>query len=200
MSLEFQPRTRGGPGSASGRSSCSRSTGGRTSFAVGRSAFYSGRWQGERQSYDTRLSCQHSVTSAPPTYRHNLAIPRHYPDVRWGTCRQIRARGGQVRKGERGTRILSFQDHRRIAVTDERGRPVRDTEGKRVYRYKRLPTPVVQQLHRLQRRAGRRTAWPLPDLAGLHNVNRKLTSSLFKLTTISHAVIVRLWTTAPEKD
>ena len=77
MSLEFQPRTRGGPGSASGRSSCSRSTGGRTSFAVGRSAFYSGRWQGERQSYDTRLSCQHSVTSAPPTYRHNLAIPRH---------------------------------------------------------------------------------------------------------------------------
>ena len=32
-----------------------------------------------------------------------------YGDVRWGTYRQIQARGGQVRKGERGTRILSFQ-------------------------------------------------------------------------------------------
>ena len=65
--------------------------------------------------------------------------------MRWGTYRQIQARGGQVRKGERGTRILSFQDHRRIALTDERGRPARDNEGKRVYRYKRLPTPVVRQ-------------------------------------------------------
>ena len=65
--------------------------------------------------------------------------------MRWGTYRQIQARGGQVRKGERGTRILSFQDHRRIAVTDERGRPVTDTEGKRVYRYERLHTPVVRQ-------------------------------------------------------
>ena len=46
---------------------------------------------------------------------------RGYGDVRWGTYRQIQARGGQVRKGERGTRILSFQDKKRIAVTDERG-------------------------------------------------------------------------------
>ena len=37
------------------------------------------------------------------------------------------------------------QDHRRIAVNDERGRPVRDNEGKRVYRHERLPTPVVRQ-------------------------------------------------------
>ena len=70
---------------------------------------------------------------------------RGYGDVRWGTYRQIQARGGQVRKGERGTRILSFQDHRKIAVNDERGRPVRDNEGKRVYRHERLPTPVVRQ-------------------------------------------------------
>ena len=70
---------------------------------------------------------------------------RGYGDVRWGTYRQIQARGGQVRKGERGTRILSFQDHRKIAVNDERGRPVRDNEGKRVYQYERLPTPYVRQ-------------------------------------------------------
>ena len=70
---------------------------------------------------------------------------RGYADVRWGTYRQIQARGGQVRKGERGTRILSFRDHRKIAVTDGRGRPVRDKEGKRVYRHERLPTPIVRQ-------------------------------------------------------
>ena len=68
-----------------------------------------------------------------------------YGDVRWGTYRQIQARGGQVRKGEHGTRILSFQDHRKIAVTDERGRPKRDVEGKRVYRYEKLETPFIRQ-------------------------------------------------------
>ena len=68
-----------------------------------------------------------------------------YGDVRWGTYRQILLQGGQVRKGERGTRILSFQDKRRIAVTDERGRPVRNSEGNRVYRFERMKVPVVRQ-------------------------------------------------------
>ena len=68
-----------------------------------------------------------------------------YGDVRWGTYRQIKARGGQVRKGERGTRILSFQDKKRIAVTDERGRPRRNAEGKRIYRYEKLKAPFVRQ-------------------------------------------------------
>ena len=70
---------------------------------------------------------------------------RGYGDVRWGTYRQIQVQGGQVRKGERGTRILSFRDKKRLPVTDDRGRPVRDDEGKRVYHYERLHTPVVRQ-------------------------------------------------------
>ena len=68
-----------------------------------------------------------------------------YGDVRWGTYRQIQAQGGQVRKGERGTRILSFQDKKRLPVTDDRGKPVRDEEGKRVYHYERLHVPFVRQ-------------------------------------------------------
>ncbi len=68
-----------------------------------------------------------------------------YGDVRWGTYRQIQTRGGQVRKGERGTRILSFQDRKRLPVTDGRGRPVRDDEGKRVYHYEKLAVPFVRQ-------------------------------------------------------
>ena len=68
-----------------------------------------------------------------------------YGDVRWGTYRQIRTQGGQVRKGERGTRILSFQDRKRLPVTDDRGKPVRDAEGKRVYHYEKLHVPFVRQ-------------------------------------------------------
>ena len=95
---------------------------------------------------------------------------RGYGDVRWGTYRQIQARDGQVRKGEQGTRILSFQDHRKIAVNDERGRPKRDNEGKRVYRHERLPGARRPPVHRVQRRAGRRAARPgrrpLPSRSG----------------------------------
>ena len=93
--------------------------------------------------------CRASTRSRPRLLRtvttSRFRGTRHYPDVRWGTYRQIQARGGQVRKGEQGTRILSFQDHRKIAVNDERGRPKRDNEGKRVYRYERLKAPVVRQ-------------------------------------------------------
>ena len=68
-----------------------------------------------------------------------------YGDVRWGTYRQIQVQGGQVRKGERGTRILSFQDRKRLPVTDDRGKPVRDDEGKRVHHYEKLAVPFVRQ-------------------------------------------------------
>ena len=74
-----------------------------------------------------------------------VAQAKGYSDVRWGTYRQIQALGGQVRKGEQGTRILSYQDHKRVAVTDERGKPVTDAQGERVYRHERLPAPWVKQ-------------------------------------------------------
>ena len=74
-----------------------------------------------------------------------VAEAKGYGDVRWGTYRQIQLRGGQVRRGERGTRILSYRDHRKVAVRDAKGRPVRDAEGKSVYRRERLATPVVRQ-------------------------------------------------------
>ena len=75
----------------------------------------------------------------------SVAQERGYVDVRWGTRRQIQAGGGLVCSGERGTRILSFRDRRRLPVVDERGRPARDDEGNRVYRYAHLPVPYVRQ-------------------------------------------------------
>ncbi len=70
---------------------------------------------------------------------------RGYVDARWGTYRQIQARGGQVRKGQRGTRILSFRDRRRVAVRDERGRSVRDENGRRLHRTEALAVPRIRQ-------------------------------------------------------
>ena len=74
-----------------------------------------------------------------------VAEAKGYSDVRWGTYRQIQLQGGQVRRGERGTRILSYRDHRKVAARDGKGQPVRDGEGKRVYRRERLATPIVRQ-------------------------------------------------------
>ena len=74
-----------------------------------------------------------------------VAQDRGYSDTRWGTYRQIQLHGGHVQKGERGTRILSYQDHRRIAVKDPQGRPVTDDKGRRVYRYERLPAPWIKR-------------------------------------------------------
>ena len=74
-----------------------------------------------------------------------VAEERGYSDTRWGTYRQIQIQGGYVRKGERGTRILSFQDHRRIAVRDPQGRPVTDENNRQVYRYERLPAPWIKR-------------------------------------------------------
>ncbi len=68
-----------------------------------------------------------------------------FGDVRWGTYRQIQKRGGQVLKGQRGTRILSFQDKKRIPVRDKFGRKVTDANGKQVYRYEKLKAPFMRQ-------------------------------------------------------
>lgn len=75
----------------------------------------------------------------------SVAQARGHVDTRWGTRRQIQARGGLVYKGERGTRILSFRDRRRLPIADERGRPMRDDEGNRIYHYDCLPVPCVRQ-------------------------------------------------------
>ena len=70
-----------------------------------------------------------------------VAADKGYSDSRWATYSQIEAAGGQVRKGERGTRVLSFKTHRRVAVKDEKGKPVKDKKGEQVYRHEKLARP-----------------------------------------------------------
>ena len=73
-----------------------------------------------------------------------VAADRGHSDSRWATYGQIRAAGGQIRKGERGTQILSFKTHRRVAVTDDKGQPVKDKNGERVYRHEKLARPFTR--------------------------------------------------------
>ena len=73
-----------------------------------------------------------------------VAADRGYSDSRWATYAQIQAAGDQIRKGERGTHILSFKTHRRVAVKDEKGQPVKDKNGEQVYRHEKLSRPFTR--------------------------------------------------------
>ena len=63
----------------------------------------------------------------------SVAIERGYSDHRWGTYKQIKAAGGYVRSGEKGSRIVYVSTHRTSAVKDDQGQPVKDKEGRQVY-------------------------------------------------------------------
>ena len=57
-----------------------------------------------------------------------------YGDTRWGTYRQIRMAGGQVRKGEKGAGIVVLKRYGRKLLTDEAGKPVLSPEGRKTYK------------------------------------------------------------------
>ena len=102
-------------------------------------------WKPGEEHLPKNLSSDKEYRGGNSMYLSVAQSARGYSENRWGTYKQIQAAGGQVRKGERGTRILSFQDHRQIAVTDKAGKPVHDAEGNKVYRYERMDHPMVRQ-------------------------------------------------------
>ncbi len=102
-------------------------------------------WKPGEESLPKNLSSGKEYRGGNSVYLSVAQSAKDYSDNRWGTYKQIQAAGGQVRKGEKGTRILSFQDHRQIAVTDKAGKPVHDAEGNKVYRYERMNHPMVRQ-------------------------------------------------------
>ena len=62
---------------------------------------------------------------------------------RWITYKQARGVGAQVRRGEKGTLVQYWKLNDQIAVTDERGKPLKDAEGNTVYRTVQLDKPKV---------------------------------------------------------
>ena len=73
----------------------------------------------------------------------SVAEQRGYDDHRWGTYNQVKGLGGQVQRGETGTRILYWHFEDRRAARDSDGRPVLDEKGATVYETRALQSPRV---------------------------------------------------------
>ncbi len=70
-----------------------------------------------------------------------LAARRGYADERWATYKQIQEAGGQVRKGERGVRLIHVRTAVKRVRRDENGKPLRDREGNPLYETRPLQRP-----------------------------------------------------------
>ncbi|MGE5153073.1 MAG: ArdC family protein [Bdellovibrio bacteriovorus] len=64
-------------------------------------------------------------------------------DPRWMTYKQANSVDAQVRRGEKGTLVQYWKLTDQIPVKDERGKPVLDGEGNKVYRNVQLDKPKV---------------------------------------------------------
>ena len=62
---------------------------------------------------------------------------------RWMTYKQAQSIEAQVRKGEKSTLVQYWKLNDKVPVKDERGKPVRDGEGNKVYRTLELDKPRV---------------------------------------------------------
>ena len=69
-------------------------------------------WKPGEESLPKNLSSGKEYRGGNSVYLAVAQGAKGYSDNRWGTYKQIEAAGGHVRKGEKGTRILSFQDHK----------------------------------------------------------------------------------------
>ncbi len=73
----------------------------------------------------------------------STAERRGYADHRWGTFKQVKELGGQVRRGEKGSQILFWQFETRRVARDAQGLPALDKGGQPVYETRALPAPRV---------------------------------------------------------
>ena len=102
-------------------------------------------WKPGESYTPENLSTGKRYTGGNSLYLMSRGIRRGFGDNRWGTYRQIAEAGGQVRKGERGTKVLFYTDRAREAVKDEDGKPLKDKKGETVYQEHQRGFPVVRQ-------------------------------------------------------
>lgn len=63
----------------------------------------------------------------------NLSLEQtRYGDPRWLTFKQAQSLGAQVKKGERGTKILYWKTHNLVDRKDSNGKPVLDSNGEKI--------------------------------------------------------------------
>jgi antirestriction protein ArdC/phage/plasmid primase-like uncharacterized protein len=73
------------------------------------------------------------------------SMNRGWNDPRWMTYKQATEQGAQVRRGERGSRIVFVQSTRQVPIVNEQGNLIRDEEGNVKTKNVLLDRPMIRQ-------------------------------------------------------
>ena len=98
-------------------------------------------WQPGERAQPYNLKTGKSYRGGNSTWLASVAEMRGYRDERWGTYRQIREAGGQVRRGQKGASIIYWEWERRKLARDGGGKPVLDEKSRLVYEVTKLERP-----------------------------------------------------------
>ena len=102
-------------------------------------------WKPGEQIGATNIATGKAYTGGNSLYLMSRQISEGRGDNRWGTYRQIEAMGGQVRRGEKGTQVLFYQNRTEQPAKDEEGKIRKDKEGKTIYEEAENVRPVMRQ-------------------------------------------------------
>ena len=102
-------------------------------------------WKPGEQSSPSNLATGKAYTGGNSLYLMSRQISEGRGDNRWGTYRQVEAAGGQVRRGEKGTQVLFYQNRTEQPAKDEEGKIRKDKEGKTIYEEAENVRPVMRQ-------------------------------------------------------
>ena len=102
-------------------------------------------WKPGEQTGATNIASGKAHTGGDSLYLMSRQISEGRGDNRWGTYRQIEAAGGQVRRGEKGTQVLFYQNRTERPAKDEAGKVRKDKEGKTIYEEAENVRPVMRQ-------------------------------------------------------
>ena len=102
-------------------------------------------WKPGEQIGATNVATGKAYTGGNSLYLMSRQISEGRGDNRWGTYRQIEAMGGQVRRGEKGTQVLFYQNRTEQPAKDEEGKIRKDKEGKMIDEEAENVRPVMRQ-------------------------------------------------------
>ena len=100
-------------------------------------------WKAGERALPHNLKSGKAYRGGNSVWLASTASRRQYSDERWGTYRQVKGLGGQVRRGERGCAILFWQFETSKLARDSEGRTLRDDKGQPVYETRSLASPRV---------------------------------------------------------
>ena len=102
-------------------------------------------WKPGEQHSPSNIETGKAYTGGNSLYLMSRQISEGRGDNRWGTYRQIEAAGGQVRRGEKGTKVLFYMNRTDQPAKDETGKIRKDKEGNTIYEEAENVRPVMRQ-------------------------------------------------------